>query len=293
MASNIESLYDALVGKAGAAAVKDMKSDDTTDRLANLVVGSRTYLNGCSRIDLESKVPDKEYFMFKSAAGKTSRPVNLDLYDDDLTRDDIEQVLECDIDGLTPEYITKVIYSCAISYCCSADLLKSSDQKTPGTYFEMLIGHLVSRMLGVNPERQITVPTLDEKITLPTDFVFDLGPDKNRVHLPIKTSTRERVVQVWAHQRVLDGMHGVARFKGVLAVLAETNKQKEKSVTEVCLPNQWMAYQMYIAQMFRVYYLDLPEKYVALKDRYPFIQVKQFGDFFFEVDKIEKSGLAT
>jgi hypothetical protein len=106
---------------------------------------------------------------------------------------------------------------------------------------------------------------------IPTDFVFDLGSGKNRVHLPIKLSTRERVVQVWAHQRALDGMHGTARFKGILVVMSETNKQKDISATEVCLPNQWMAYQMYIAQLFRIYYLDLPEKYVALKDAYPFI----------------------
>ena len=106
---------------------------------------------------------------------------------------------------------------------------------------------------------------------IPTDFVFDLGSGKNRVHLPIKLSTRERVVQVWAHQRALDGMHGTARFKGILVVMSETNKQKDISATEVCLPNQWMAYQMYIAQLFRIYYLDLPEKYVTLKDAYPFI----------------------
>lgn len=150
MASPIEDLYDALVGKAGAAAVKDMKSDDTTDRLVNLVVGSRAFLSGEGRVDLESKVLGKEYFMFKSAT-KTSRPVNAGLYDDTFTRDEIEKVLKCDVAELTPDYITRVIYSCAISYCCSADLLKASDQKTPGTYFEMLIGHLVSRMQSEIP----------------------------------------------------------------------------------------------------------------------------------------------
>lgn len=73
--------------------------------------------------------------------------------------------------------------------------------------------------------------------------------------------------------------------------MTETNKQENASVVEVCLPNQWMAYQMYIAQMFRVYYLDLPVPYLALKDRYPFIQVKPFGDFFSELDKIQFSGV--
>jgi hypothetical protein len=292
MSTTIEPLYDALVGKAGAAAIKDLKSDDTSERLANLVVACRSYLQGLDRVELESKVPGKTYFMFSdSERGKKSRSVNHALYMDDLDRGTIDRVMQCDVSGMSSEDITKTVYTCAISYCCSADILKSSDQKTPGTYFEFLIGHLVARALGVNPEKQITVPTLDESVTLPTDFVFNLGEGKNRVHLPIKTSTRERVVQVWAHQRVLDGMHGVARFKGVLVAMAETNKQKDKSVVEVCLPNKWMAYQMYIAQMFRVYYLDLPEKYTLLKDRYPFIQVKPFGDFFSEIEKIERSGV--
>ena len=48
---------------------------------------------------------------------------------------------------------------------------------------------------------------------------------------------------------------------------------------------------MYIAQLFRVYYLDLPEKYVDLKHSYPFIQVKQFGEFFSEIAKVERSGV--
>ncbi len=74
--------------------------------------------------------------------------------------------------------------------------------------------------------------------------------------------------------------------------MAETNKQKDISVVEVCLPNQWMAYQMYIAQMFRVYYFDVPQVYLRLKEKYPFIQVKPFGEFYSEIDKIEKSGLA-
>jgi hypothetical protein len=222
---------------------------------------------------------------------KTSRPVNNALYIPEPDEATLRKVLSCEVTGISSELITSMVYTAAMSYCCCTDILKAGDQKTPGTVFEILIGHLVARSLGVNPEQQIKAPTLDLEITLPTDFVFDLGPDKNRVHLPIKTSTRERVVQVWAHQRVLDGMHGVARFKGVLVAMAETNKQKEVSVAEVCLPNQWTAYQMYIAQMFRVYYLDLPEPYLKLKDKYPFLQVKQFGDFFGEVDKIEKSGV--
>jgi len=288
--TEIERLYEALKKRAEGAA-RDLKGQETGDKLRNLYVGCRGFLQTLEIRELTSLIPRKSYFVFADG-DRTSRPVNASLYSDSLSSETVQAVLNCAVSAMAPSTITAAIYTIAMSYCCANDILKRGDQKTPGTFFELLIGHLVSSALGVNPTTQITAPTLDLNITLPTDFVFDLGADKSRVHLPIKTSTRERVVQVWAHQRVLDGMHGVARFKGVLVVMAETNKQeKAETVTEVCLPNQWTAYQMYIAQMFRVYYLDLPEPYSRLKDRYPFIQVKQFGDFFFEIDKIERSGL--
>jgi hypothetical protein len=291
MPHTIEPLYEALLDRVTKAA-RDLKSDEMTDKLVALIVASRGFLMTLSRVPLISKVANKSYFMFSDPArSKTSRPVNLNLFDDSLTEKQIRSLLNCEVDGLTENSITASVYSCAIAYCCAVDIIKVGDKKTPGTFFEIIIGHIVARSLGVNPETTITVPTLDVTVTLPTDYVFDLGPNKNRVHLPIKTSTRERVVQVWAHQRVLDGMHGVSRFKGVLVALAETNKQKNVSVSEVCLPDQWKAYQMYIAQMFRVYYLDTPEKYLSLKYTYPFIQVKPFGAFFAEVGLIEKPGV--
>jgi hypothetical protein len=152
----------------------------------------------------------------------------------------------------------------------------------------------VAATFGVRPTKTVVAPTLDLEISLPTDFIFDLGPDKSRLHLPVKTSTRERVIQVWAHQRVLDGMHGVNRFRGLLVVLAETNRQTERnSITEVCLPGQWTAYQMYIAQLHRVYYFDMPRPYRSLRDTYPFLQVRPFADFFYEYEKIARPTVIT
>jgi len=288
-AKMVDKLYKTLTA-ALSGNLRDLKGDPITDHLVATVMGCSSFLQTLTNRPLTSFVVGKKYFMFEHN-GKTSRPVNIALFNTKPTAAALKKVISCDVEGMTSDAITKIVYTAIQSYCCCTDLLKSGDQKTPGTFFEILIGHMVSKSLGVNPERQIRVPTLDLDITIPTDFVFDLGPGKNRVHLPIKISTRERVVQVWAHQRVLDGMHGVARFKGILVAMAEMNKQKDISVAEVCLPNQWMAYQMYIAQMFRVYYLDIPTPYLKLKETYPFIQVKPFGDFFSEIDKIEKSGV--
>ena len=40
---------------------------------------------------------------------------------------------------------------------------------------------------------------------------------------------------------------------------------------------------MFIAQMKRVYYLDIPEPYRALNNVFPKVRVRPIGEFFFEV----------
>lgn len=241
---------------------------------------------------MQSKVPTKTYFAFRASAGpaKMSRPVNNALFDAELARRHLSRIVRADLSGLDPETRKRALYSAAMSYCGATDLLKKDDKKTPGTFFEAFVGHLVAQTFGLNPAKSIEVLNLDQKTRLPTDYVFDFGPGKNKIHLPIKTSTRERVVQVWAHQRVLDGVYGVNRFKGLLTCLTETNMQRETlSVVEVCLPEQWAIYQMFIAQLHRVYYFDPPIDYANLARRYPFIQVKPFSDFFDEVDGLTTS----
>jgi hypothetical protein len=63
-------------------------------------------------------------------------------------------------------------------------------------------------------------------------------------------------------------------------------QNKTNSVTEVCLPDQWSLYQMFISQLHRVYYMDPPAKYLPLAKTYPFIQVKHFAKFFDEADAL-------
>lgn len=126
---------------------------------------------------------------------------------------------------------------------------------------------------------------LDKEMSLPTDFIFNLGEEKPKFHVPVKTSTRERIIQVWAHQRVLDGVYGTGRFLGTPVILNETKTDKSKQeVIEICLPDQWKIYQMHIAHLKRVYYLDVPQAYGNLNSGVASIAVKPFGDFFAELD---------
>jgi hypothetical protein len=200
-----------------------------------------------------------------------------------MINDFFEKLKNGSVAEIKADDITAIIYRTAIDFCVVIDIIKQSDQKTPGTYFEYLMGHLFSIKFEVKPRNQVEVLNLDMKTKLPTDFIFDLGQNKPKFHVPVKTSTRERVVQVWAHQRVLDGVYGTGRFIGLLTCLAETKlDHKTKEVIEICLPDQWRLYQLFISQLKRVYYLDIPHKYAELNNFFPKIHVKQFGEFFHE-----------
>ena len=267
---------------------RDVRGDDNRALLTDCVHASLQQLRDLNRVELKSLVPGKGYFAF-AGKKKSSRAINTALFVPEQEAWDVfcNALEKNTLARLSPEVITKTVYSAAISFCCFVDLNKDGDQKTPGTFFEYIIGHLFAWRLGVNPTNRLPVLNLDMETTLPTDFVFNLGKDRPKFHLPIKTSTRERVIQVWAHQRVLDGVYGTGRFLGTPVILAETKTdQRRKEVIEICLPDQWRIFQMHIAQLKRIYYLDVPVSYDRLNEVFPPLNVKPFGQFFFEVDSL-------
>lgn len=182
----------------------------------------------------------------------------------------------------------RFLYTAAMAFCAFCDATATGDKKTPGTYFELFIGHMMSLAFGVKPRKKVEVLTVeDERSALRTDFIFDPGRRKPKFHVPVKISTRERAIQVWAHQRILNGVYGEGRFRGLLVSLAETKLGlSQREVNEICVPEQWAVYQRFIARMDRAYYLDPPAKYAALANEFPFIPVKTFGEFFKEKDKL-------
>lgn len=278
---SVEGCYRELSTLAGA----DLKSDATRKALCDLIAESLRYINQAGYYLLDSKVPRKQYGMM-NWNGRKSRPVNHALFRASMSITDfVDNVFK---PGKKDQAtLDRCLYTAAMSFPLARDLEADGDQKSPGTFFEILVGHIFASRYKVNPTRQITIPTLDTEVKIPTDFIFEIGNGR-RIHLPIKISTRERVIQVWAHQAMLDGMHGKGRFKGILVCLTETNKQKNKSVVEVCLPNQWTAYQMFIAQLDRIYYFDVPVKYAALRENYPHIQVWPFSHFLKEANDLFK-----
>jgi len=242
--------------------------------------------------DLKSLVAGKNYFAF-SNGNKLSRAINKDLFDPDIARwEALHRAIHSnDVNDFEADEITKILYSMAISFCASIDLLKDGDQKTPGTFFEYFIAFFFTWRVGVEPKSSIQILNIDgENTELKTDFVYNLGPNSRKFHMPIKTSTRERSIMLWAHQKLLDGVYGTERFMGTPVLLAETKRdKKKKEVVEICLPEQWRVYQLYIAKLKRIYYLDTPEVYKGLSNVFPPLIVRPFGEFFFEWSELTPS----
>jgi hypothetical protein len=269
------------------ASKQGLDTDVVANHLVDIVGASATLLGReCSQVALTSMVAGKKYFSYGRGA-RLSRPINEALFiADPAERSELLEALRVNggLQRLGVGQSNRALYTAAMAFCAAIDLLGIGNKKTPGTYFEILIGHLFAVAFGRNPRKRVEVLALeDQRSTLPTDYVFDLGPKQVKFHLPVKISTRERVIQVWAHQRILDGVYGEGRFRGILVALGETKLGlKKREVVEICLPDQWAVYQRFIARLYRVYYLDLPAKYAALATAFPNIAVKTIGEFFAE-----------
>lgn len=284
--ANLARRYELIKAKASQAA----KSDEVSELIIQLTKASLDFLaSRCAQVELVSKVFGKQYFSFRLGGknAKISRPVNRQLFDLGF-QNRLQNFRKPELIKLSLADRSAFLYTVAMGYCCATDLLKNGDQKTPATFFECLIGHLLARTFGVNPRTQVEVLRLEEEgTTLPTDFIFDLGGAKPKFHVPVKTSTRERVIQVFAHQRVLDGVHGFNRFRGILVCLTETKlDHRTREVVEICLPRQWDLYQRFIAPMHRFYYFDVPKKYTDLRQVNPSMLVVPFAQFFDEADAL-------
>jgi hypothetical protein len=278
MLDHLVRLYRQLKALARA----DLRSTEVHETIGEMaVLGARFLATECTRVQAVSRVPAKSYIVFRRQE-RVSRPVNEAIFCGDpntlLTR--LAHFTPDRLAELHVQDATALIYSVAMAFCAAIDVLKDRDKQTPATYFAIMVAHLIAVTLGVQPRTSIDVLHLEhEQVELPTDYVFDPGAGRSKIHLPVKTSTRERVIQVWAHQRVLDGVYGVGGLLGVLVVLAETKLDRQTlQVIEICLPRQWVLYQRFISQMDRIYYLDPPAAYLDL----PNISVKPFGEFFRE-----------
>lgn len=261
----------------------DPKSIESGDAILQLATISLNFLlSSCQRTALVSRVPGKTYFSFKNQ-NVVARPANAEyfLLDTALINSYWGKWIA---DTITPSEFAMLTYTVALAPCLAMELFDRQNKKGPATSFECYIGHLFAKAVGVNPTQKVQLPVHGKSVLMTMDFLFDMGNGRRKVHLPVKMSSRERVVQAWAHQRMLDSAYGSQTYQGVLVLFSETKlDSRSLEVVEICVPDQWLAYQTLLAKMNRIYYFDVPARYRKLTQDFPqVINIKQFGEFFQE-----------
>ena len=269
-------------------AANNIRGEACGAAVLNLAIRSLDFLStSCERVNLVSRVAGKRYFSFRQGGGAVARAANVDLFVAD--SDQINALwIQWLSDTITEENFGRLSYTVALAPCLAMEIFDRQNKKGPATYFECYIGHLFGRAIGVNPERRARLPVVGREVLLTMDFIFDVGNAHPRVHVPVKMSTRERVVQAWAHQRLLEAAYGANAYRGVMVLFSETKlDSRSLEVVEICVPEQWLAYQSLLARMDRIYYFDVPARYQELTDRYPnLIAIRQFGHFFAEREAV-------
>jgi hypothetical protein len=256
-------------------ASEDLGGTAVARLISEMAIYSRRMLDRAERVQLTSRVEGKRYFGFRRDG--QSRPINESLYvQDDKSFNRLLESFKEGFGGATGKDIVRSTYTIAYSVFAAHDAYNVG-RKASATFFEILIGHIVAQITGVSPRKKVRIP--ESGADLPTDYVFDPGAKSRKIHLPIKTSTRERAVQAWVHQLVLDRIFGTGVYRGILVVSAETKRDsKTGEVIEICVPRQLQMFQSRVAEISRVYYLDPPQVYLALATDFPRVEVRSFGE---------------
>ncbi|GAB2782094.1 hypothetical protein GCM10027040_05170 [Halomonas shantousis] len=192
-----------------------------------------------------------------------------------------------------------VVYTAVMSVACCYDLWQKGSRKTPGTFFEVLMAAILQALL---PEelfsKHIPLAELvhDESVdveddalpsngkenasSVSTDLVIKSRYSQASLVVPLKITTRERIVQPFAHQRILDAAFGASAYTSFLVCISETQQVKNKAkVNHICVPGTVKLFQKYLAPVGGLYYCDVPPRYNTA-DVLEVIPVKTVGDFF-------------
>ena len=236
-----------------------------------------------SNIKRQGNVVSKIYNVFERK-NEYSRPYLSDLYiSNTSTFIDYWQEIISNIDttskriNLEPSVVDKSLYTTVISFACCYDLWKRSSRKTPGTFFEVVLGSLIQNILpNFNRTKHIHIPRFGESVS--TDIVFSRPDGKINIVIPAKITTRERIVQPFAHQRILESVFGKGHYNSVLMCVSEIQRDKNENVKEICVPGTIKLFQKHLATLKGIYYLDAPIRYCQ-QDLKSIIEISSVGQF--------------
>jgi hypothetical protein len=260
--------------------------------------------------------PVVPYHVFSLNPATVSRPVRPDIYISDpnelaIIHNEFMAVLKVPASSWTVENrvtANRIVYTAVMSVACCYDIWQRGSRKTPGTFFEFLMAGLLKMMFptadfikhiplaAILHDKDVLESTAESQSQaddsengdaagVSTDLVIGVPNKRGGVVVPLKITTRERIVQPFAHQRILDSAFGDGVFKSLLVCISETQlDDKTKSVKQVCVPGTVKLFQKYLARVGGIYYCDVPQRYAAA-DMRSTINVRSIGDFFVDVSQ--------
>lgn len=257
--------------------------------------------------------PAKEYWVAQSNNGNSiSRPFRPDLYffnKNEFAANADHFINEMHSMQLEPSRFDRVMYTAVTAFCLCYDIWKPKSRKTPGTFFEVLMGSAAALYFsGATLTKHIPItglPTTDMTDTSEVPIVTDESLDEDTVGaiqgnsvstdlvltnpltdrsavVPLKITTRERIVQPFAHQRILDSACP-GKFASFLACISEVQRDDiTNSVKQVCVPGTVALFQKHLAPLQGLYYCDIPDRY-ARTDVGAIIPVKPLHMLFQDI----------
>lgn len=203
-----------------------------------------------------------------------------------------------------PQLHARVIYTVMTAFSLCFDLWKPGSRKTPGTFFEVLIGSAaIHRFPGVTLSKHVKIEDVpgddvDALVdvdgaegdavealkgdSVATDLVLTREAGDRAAVIPLKITTRERIVQPFAHQRILSSAFG-DKYASFIACISEVQRDGvTTSVKQVCVPGTVALFQKHMAAVNGLYYADVPERY-ARADLQAVLPVKSIGHLFDDV----------
>lgn len=256
-----------------------------------LIEASELVLSDCLNLQLTSKNLAKSYIAFENKrTGFKSSPVNTTLFSRDLEKSTrtFNSILNSERHQFRSHEITSAVYTVIIA-CCSAIEITTKSGRKRQKIFEWLCAALIQAALKAEPEKAYWLLNIGLKGILPTDFIFDLGSAKPKLHFPVKTSSRDKSTHILAYLNALDGVYGVGKFLVTPIIFDEIKfDEKKLEVVEMCPRRQWQLYQLYGASLWNVCYLDAPPLYLNLNSMSSQVKVLTIGDLLLEGGRIDQ-----
>ena len=262
--------------------------NDTIDHVRDLALQCIDKLKNNASITHQPSQEGKEYVIYSCDDG-LSRPILSSIFIDDTER--FRSAWNKVIEGIDPRsnkinlrsvdqekseaLVNGVVYTAIISFAACYDIWKPKSRKTPGTYFEVVLGSLLGKLIPTH-SRGKHIPLEDTGESVSTDIVFT-APGRPGLVFPAKITTRERIVQPFAHQRILDSVFGEDKFRSILLCISETQRDDLRNgVNDICVPGTIRLFQRHLATIDFICYADPPTRYLQ-DDVAEFVAIKTIG----------------